>query len=326
MTAAASAYPLRVAVVDDDPAVRSVLGEVLKDGGYVVRSFESAPPCIDAVCRGEIDFIFTDINMPEMSGVELLRTVKELHDEVEVIMMTADARVDSAIQATRWGALDYLEKPFNDIDAIIAIAQSVAERVLQKRHEREVLDQHRQDVGQGFRFSGQLDPAGLPHTLQVVSTMGRDGVLVLDGPPAATLYLRAGCVAHVEAPPLKGEKALYRLLRVASGGYRLNPYHPPDAGETMGKPVGTYLLEGLRRKDEFDRIVAQLPSLDLPWEMNTDCQTTLAQLAPWLVGVLADVIRGPTARAALENTTYFDLDIASGLLYLWQVGALRPAV
>jgi CheY-like chemotaxis protein len=316
---------LRVAVVDDDPTVRSVLAEVLKDGGYVVHLFEAAPPCIDAVCRGEVDFLFTDINMPEMSGVELLRTVKELHPEVEVIMMTADARVDSAIQATRWGAVDYLEKPFNDIDAIIAIAQNVSERVLQKRHEREVIEQHREEAGQAFKFSGQLEESALPQILQVIGTMSRDGVFVVDGPTPAQIYLRSSCVTHVEAPPLKGEKALYRLLREASGTYQFNPYRPPDAGETMGKPVGTYLLEGLRRKDEFDHIITQIPSVDLAWEMNTECQATLAQLAPWLVGVLADVIRGPTAREALANTTYFDLDILSGLHYLWQLTAIRPS-
>jgi FixJ family two-component response regulator len=324
MTSAPPA-PLRIAVVDDDPAVRHVLGEVLKDGGYMVRSYEAAAPCIDAVCHGEVDFVFTDINMPEMSGVELLRTVKELREEVEVILMTADARVDSAIQATRWGAVDYLEKPFNDVDAIIALAQKVAERVLQNRHESEVLAQHREDSHQGFHFSGRLEEAALAQTLQVVGTMGRDGVLALDGPPPARIHLRAGCITHAQASGLKGEKALYRLLRMAAGAYRLEPYQPPDGGETLGKPVSVYLLEAMRRKDEFDRISAQLPSLDIPWVMNAECQATLAQLAPWLVIVLADVVRGPTAAAALENSTYFDLDILSGLHYLWQLDAVRPA-
>jgi FixJ family two-component response regulator len=316
---------MRVGVVDDDVAVLNVIGEILRHAGYFVRTFDKAPPCIDAVCRGELDFIFTDINMPEMSGVELLRTVKELRDDVEVVMMTADARLESAIQATRWGAVDYVEKPFTDIEAVSNLAHRVAERVREKRHARAIIEQHAAESAQGFRLAGSLAKDSLPQLLEVIASMGRDGVLHLDGSPAAQLFIRAGCISHVSLPPLKGEKALYRLLREASGAYRLGPYEPPSESTNMGKPVRTYVLEGMRRKGEFARIAAQLPMLDGEWSMASDCRATLSQLAPWLVGVLADVIRGKSARAALESASYFDLDILSGLLYLWQLGAIKPS-
>lgn len=316
---------LRVAVVDDDQTILVVLGEVLSDAGFRVTPFSSAPPCIDAVRRGEIDFIFSDINMPEMSGVELLKTVKQLNEEIEVVIMTADARLDSAIEATRFGAVDYLQKPFADVDAIAELANKTAKRIVERRHEKAIIAQHAQDARQDFRLAGQLSDTPLAQVLQILSGMGRDGILDLDGPPTARVYVRAGQIVHVELGLLRGKKALYRLIRLAAGAYRHTDFMPPPDGETMEGAVANYVLEGTRRKDDLERLLTGLPSLDQKWDMVTDTRVGLSQLAPWLVGVLADVIRGKSAGAALDNVDYFDLDILKGMQYLWQLGVLRPA-
>ena len=98
----------------------------------------------------------------------------------------------------------------------------------------------------------------------------------------------------------------------------MSPNKPPRVGfVSLGCPKALV---------DAERILTQLPSLEMPWALNPECQAPLSQLAPWLVGVLADILRGEKARDALENTTYFDLDILSGMLYLWQLGAVRPAV
>ncbi|MBI5511818.1 MAG: response regulator [Deltaproteobacteria bacterium] len=316
---------MQVAVVDDDPAILIALQNIFADAGFAVTVHSTAHPCIAAVARGEVDIIFTDINMPGMTGVELLQAVKGLRPEVEVVIMTADPRVESAVQATRFGAVDYLQKPFDNIDAVAALAQKTARRVLDERRRRQIVKRHQEDTNQGLSLSGQLDRTDLGQVLQVVAELGRDGVLTLDGPPAGAIHVRAGRITGARYGGLAADKALHRMLREARGAYRLAAYATPAGGESMGGAVLNYVLEGMRHKDEFTSTAATLPSLDGPWVFGQQCAAPLSQLNPWMIEIMADVLRAKSARAALDNPSYHDLDLLNALRYLWSIGALKAA-
>src|SRR5688500_6356639 len=125
---------IRLLVVDDEIALRSLLAEVLTDDGFNVRTAESGEDALSQFQKEPADIILSDMSMPGMSGIDLLKKVKELRGEaVEFVIITANATIDTAILATKHGAVDYLRKPVDDIAQISRLAERLASRVRERR-------------------------------------------------------------------------------------------------------------------------------------------------------------------------------------------------
>jgi two-component system response regulator PilR (NtrC family) len=107
---AAVAASSRVLVVDDERSMREVLSIVLKRDGYDVLVAEDGPSAVELMKRERIDILITDIRMPHMSGVDVLREAKRIDPEIISIVMTAFASTDTAVEALRLGAADYVHK------------------------------------------------------------------------------------------------------------------------------------------------------------------------------------------------------------------------
>jgi two-component system response regulator FixJ len=116
-----------VHVIDDDEALRESLAFLLGTAHLRVRTYESATAFLDALPRAEPGCIITDVRMPGISGVELLRRLKSLEAAFPVIVITGHGDVPLAVDAMKLGAVDFLEKPFED-DALIAAVQSALGR------------------------------------------------------------------------------------------------------------------------------------------------------------------------------------------------------
>lgn len=110
-------------VIDDDEAVRQSLEFLLKTAGITVRGFESAEAFLYALPEIDSGCIITDVRMPEITGVDLLRRVKEVKPHLPVIVITGHGDVSLAVEAMKIGAIDFLEKPFDD-DVLIAAVRS----------------------------------------------------------------------------------------------------------------------------------------------------------------------------------------------------------
>ena len=120
----------RVFVVDDEPEPRRVVGRALTREGFSVSTFESAPAVLAAL-RTEsepVDLLVTDINMPEMSGLELLSAVTENWPDVVVILLTGQAELSVAVEAMRRGAYDYLAKPVDPANTLLPAVRRAIER------------------------------------------------------------------------------------------------------------------------------------------------------------------------------------------------------
>ncbi|MCE5336098.1 MAG: FAD-dependent oxidoreductase [Desulfobacteraceae bacterium] len=109
----------RVLVVDDELVVRDSLKEWLLTEGFSVDMAGSGKEAVELLARNEYGLMLLDIKMPGMDGVEVLKVAKQMRESLPVIMMTAYATVENAVEALKIGALDYLMKPF-DINAMIA--------------------------------------------------------------------------------------------------------------------------------------------------------------------------------------------------------------
>lgn len=118
-----------VHVVDDDPAIRDSLGFLLDTAGLASRTYESAAALLARAGELEPGCIVTDVRMPEINGLEMVRRLTEMGVRQPVIVMTGHADVPLAIEAVRAGVKDFVEKPFDDEALLTSIRSAVAEQL-----------------------------------------------------------------------------------------------------------------------------------------------------------------------------------------------------
>jgi two-component system response regulator PilR (NtrC family) len=125
---------IKVLIIDDDHSIRNMLSIVLKNEGYEVIAVESAIVALKKLKKEMVDLIISDIKMPEISGIELLRKVKSIDQEIPVIMITGFASTNDAVEAMKLGAEDYIIKPFNLDELKIIINKSIYRKTIEKEN------------------------------------------------------------------------------------------------------------------------------------------------------------------------------------------------
>ncbi|MHC4087260.1 MAG: response regulator transcription factor [Planctomycetota bacterium] len=113
--------------VDDNPEVRNAVGRTLKQVGAKVSCFACAADCLEKLRNQRCDLLITDVKMPGMSGIGLLREVKKLAPWLPVLVITGYADISMAIEAMRAGALDFIQKPL-DRESFLSVVRSVLKR------------------------------------------------------------------------------------------------------------------------------------------------------------------------------------------------------
>ncbi|ACK50770.1 two component transcriptional regulator, LuxR family [Methylocella silvestris BL2] len=126
-----------VHLIDDDEAVRQALGFLLMASGYAVRVYESAAVFIEGLAEAQPGCVVTDVRMPEVDGIKLLRLMKAKRSRLPVIVMTGHADVPLAVEAMKAGAVDFLEKPFDDESLLAAIRLALDRQARDARIEDE---------------------------------------------------------------------------------------------------------------------------------------------------------------------------------------------
>lgn len=117
-----------VHVIDDDEVVRQSLAFLLSSAGLAVRVHESAVAFLDVLPEVQEGCVVTDIRMPQMDGLELQRRLQEMRAALPVIVMTGHGDVPLAVEAMKAGAIDFIEKPFDDEILLSAIRSALARR------------------------------------------------------------------------------------------------------------------------------------------------------------------------------------------------------
>ena len=115
-----------VHIVDDDASVRDSLMVLLELAGYAVRAYDSAVAFLQAASDRTAGCVLTDVQMPELNGLELQRRMSEQGIRLPVIVMTGHGDVPIAVEAMKAGAADFLEKPFGDEQLLTAVSGAVA--------------------------------------------------------------------------------------------------------------------------------------------------------------------------------------------------------
>jgi len=118
----------KILVVDDDEGFRRCLAQLLQDEGYAVTEAESAETALELFRRERHAVVITDIKMGRMSGLDLVRDVRNEDADVQFILITGYASLDTAVTAMRAGAYDYITRPLDDIASVSAIVRHAAEK------------------------------------------------------------------------------------------------------------------------------------------------------------------------------------------------------
>src|SRR6187549_273010 len=120
----------QILVVDDEPNLRRVLSAQLERDGYDVRTAEDGEQALVVLKEHHLDLIITDLRMPKLDGMELLRRAVAIDDELPVVMITAHGTVDNAVEALKTGAFDYLTKPFDQAEVRAIVRKALRTRDL----------------------------------------------------------------------------------------------------------------------------------------------------------------------------------------------------
>src|SRR3954471_2816250 len=171
----AAQRPARILVVDDERSLRELLAIVLRREGYEVLLAENGRTAIDLLERESVDLLISDIKMPDLSGVEVLRAAKRIDQDILGIMITAFASTETAIEAMRLGACDYLSKPF-DIDLLkMKVREKIENRQL--RQENVLL---KRTLGLTHQFSNIIGRSELMlDVFKMIETVARTNSTIL---------------------------------------------------------------------------------------------------------------------------------------------------
>ena len=187
----------RILVVDDEEGIRSFIGAVLEGEGYTVTEARDGREAADILKQQSFHLMFTDMRMPRLGGMDLLRLVNVDQPEMEVVVLTAHGTVESAVEAMKLGACDYLTKPLSGPDELRVVAAKALER-------RELKDR-------GQRLADTEEPTGIvaedPASLAVISQIGKvartDATVLLLGESGTGKEVAARAI-HARSPRAEG--------------------------------------------------------------------------------------------------------------------------
>jgi len=175
----------KILVVDDESNIRTALAKLLAKLGHTVKTASTTPEAVDVLRHERFQIVISDLRMPGEDGLQLLRQIKNIDPMVDVIMMTAYGTIESAVEAMKEGAYDYIEKPINQDRLPILLTrvlekQSLAEdnlrlrKVLSAREEYGNLVGKSEQIAKLYELIGMLAPTPATVLIQGESGVGKE--------------------------------------------------------------------------------------------------------------------------------------------------------
>jgi len=158
----------RILVADDEESIRFVLRQALEEKGHVVTEAVDGTAALEALEREEFDLAFLDIRMPGPTGLEVLQHLQTAATDVSVVIITAQSTFESAVEAMKLGALDYLSKPFT-----LAEIEALADKALRARALELEVRALRREVGRSIAPGGDRLVGHSPALLEAFKTVGK---------------------------------------------------------------------------------------------------------------------------------------------------------
>ncbi|HSN28937.1 MAG TPA: DUF4388 domain-containing protein, partial [Kofleriaceae bacterium] len=209
------------------------------------------------------DLIISETKFPtEPDGFELRRRVRASADwgQIPFVFLTAETAIENKIRGLELGVEDYLTKPIYIKEIVTRI------NILLAKKQRQAFEERRD----GTRFAGRVADMPVVDVIQTIEVSRKSGVIQFTGPHErqAAIYFRDGKVIDAEAGTLQGEDAVYRLLTWSEGDFEVI-FRTVRRREAISASSQGLLMEGMRRLDEWQRLLEQLPQLSHRFEIDT---------------------------------------------------------
>jgi DNA-binding response OmpR family regulator len=149
-----------ILIIDDEPNLRRTLAFVLQRAGHLVTTAANAKEAVQHLQNGAYDLVFLDLKLPDADGIQFLPVIRRMYPQMPVLILTAHATLESAMEAVRQGARDYLLKPIDPTQIIERVSAVLAEQAQPKRRV-EIMSQMHELLGElrHIDSSNQADPA-----------------------------------------------------------------------------------------------------------------------------------------------------------------------
>jgi DNA-binding NtrC family response regulator len=164
-----------VCIIDDQAMMRDSLASTLAASDHKVQVFDNAQEALTAIRQQSFDAVITDLRLPGMDGVALLREMRRLGIDTPVVLMTAFASVQTAVEAMKLGAFDYVQKPFNPEEIEILLERAIRDRNLVR--ENEVMRRTLEDIQKDRKLVGDSTPMRLVN--EKIQRLGQSSATVL---------------------------------------------------------------------------------------------------------------------------------------------------
>jgi len=186
----------KILVVDDHESMRESLINSIEREGFIVKGVESGEKAIESISLEHFDLVITDLKMPDISGLEVIRKVKKISPSTEIILITAYGSISTAVEAIKCGAYDYITKPFESEEILLNIERALEKKMLLDRVsllERELKDK--------YNFEGIIGKS--PEILEVLKTVSKvcrvDSSILITGESGTGKELIARAI-HYNSP------------------------------------------------------------------------------------------------------------------------------
>ena len=247
-------------VVDDDRSIRWVLQKALESVDISVRAFENASEVIDELKNDTPDVLVSDIRMPGMDGIQLLKEIKQSIPDLPVIIMTAYSDLDSAVSVYEGGAFEYLPKPF-DVDDAVELVQ----RAIEHSQQKEQTD--KEPVSLAMEIIGEA-PA-MQEVFRLIGRLARSNITVLINGESGTGKELVANALHKHSPR---KDSPFIALNMAAIPKELME------SELFGHEKGAFTGAHALRKGRFEQADGGTLFLDEIGDMPLDLQTRLLRV------------------------------------------------
>ena len=187
-------------MVDDEENMVHFLTKLLRAEGFEVEGVRTGEAALDRLRAGPFELVLTDLKLPDTDGIEILKAARELHPETVVILITAYGTIESAIEAMRAGAYDYVTKPFRASEIL-----QVVEKALERVHLRREVSQLRQAVAERFGFASLVGKSAKMQEVytQIEKVAAARGAVLIQGESGTGKELVAKAI-HFNSPRKSG--------------------------------------------------------------------------------------------------------------------------
>ncbi len=254
-----------IMMVDDDKELLEIYDKIFKLNGFDVISCENGEKALAALAKNQISVVISDIIMPKMSGIELLREIKKRNPQTEVIMLTAEGSISGAVEAVKEGAFSYLVKPA-EVDDLISNIKKAAE-LSKVKVENEVLKGQIATLADGREFIGISQVAEeLRQRAQIVGKT--DSAVLITGETGTGKEVLANMIHRCSN---RADKA---FICVNCGALNENLIE----SELFGSEKGAYTGAGTQRKGRFEIANGGTIFFDEIGELSLNMQTRLLRV------------------------------------------------